>query len=307
MKIIVIGAGGVGGYFGAKIAKAGFDISFIVRGKMLEAINKNGLQVKSINGDFTVYPIATDKMDVAKKADLILLGVKSWQVIDIAKQIKPFVSNNTMVLPLQNGADNADKLLSVLDSQNVIAGLSRIVSKIESPGVINHFGIEPQVIFGEYNNEKTERIKKVKSVFDKAGFKNILSTNIHLDIWRKFLFITSISGIGALSRSVLGEIRENRFLKQKIIETAKEIVQIANKKEIALNQTDIDKMIKIIDNLNFQTTSSLQRDMMTGKPSELENFNGYIVKMGKKLMIETPVNSFIYNCLMPMENKVRNG
>ena len=305
MKIVVIGAGGVGGYFGGKLAKAGYDISFIVRGKNLEAIKKNGLQIKSINGDFTVFPFATSEFDPVKNADLVILGIKSWQIIDIAKSIKPLLSTNTMVLPLQNGADNADKLLSVLNSENVIAGLCRIVSKIEEPGIINHFAYEPEIIFAENKNEKTGRIQLLKSTFDKAGFKNSISDNIHLDIWRKFLFITTISGMGALTRSVLGEIRENVFLKQKMYETAEEIVIIANEKGIALNKSDIDKIFAVIDNLNFHTTSSLQRDMMESKPSELDNFNGFIVNKGKELGIDTPVNSFIYQCLLLQENKAR--
>jgi len=305
MKIVVIGAGGVGGYFGGKLAKAGYDISFIVRGKNLEAIKKNGLQIKSINGDFTVFPFATSEFDPVKNADLVILGIKSWQIIDIAKSIKPLLSTNTMVLPLQNGADNADKLLSVLNSENVISGLCRIVSKIEEPGIINHFAYEPEIIFAENKNEKTGRIQLLKSTFDKAGFKNSISDNIHLDIWRKFLFITTISGMGALTRSVLGEIRENVFLKQKMYETAEEIVIIANEKGIALNKSDIDKIFAVIDNLNFHTTSSLQRDMMESKPSELDNFNGFIVNKGKELGIDTPVNSFIYQCLLLQENKAR--
>lgn len=305
MKIVVIGAGGVGGYFGGKLTKAGYDTSFIVRGKNLEAINKNGLQIKSINGDFKVYPLATSEFDPVKKADLVILGTKSWQIIDIAKSIKPLLSKHTMVLPLQNGADNADKLLSVLNPENVIAGFCRIVSKIEEPGIINHFAYEPEIIFAENKNEKTERIQLLKSTFDKAGFKNSISNDIHLDIWRKFLFITTISGMGALTRSVLGEIRENVFLKKKMHETAEEILAIANKKGILLSETDIEKIFKIISNMNFETTSSLQRDLIEGKPSELANFNGFIVEKGKELGIDTPVNSFIYQSLLLQENKTR--
>jgi 2-dehydropantoate 2-reductase len=212
-----------------------------------------------------------------------------------------------MVLPLQNGADNADKLLTILNSENVIAGLCRIVSKIEAPGIINHFAYEPEIIFGEVNNKRTERIIKLKGVFDTALFKNSISSNIQLDIWRKFLFITTISGIGALTRSVLGDIRENEFLRQKMMDTAGEILKIANKKGVALSNTDIDKTFYIIDNLDFDTTSSLQRDIMEGKPSELINFNGYIDNQGIDLEIDTPANSFIYNCLLPNENKVRKS
>lgn len=305
MNIVVIGAGAVGGYFGGKLTQAGFDVTFIARGKTLKAIKTKGLQVKSINGDFVVHPKVTNNINDIKNPDLIILGVKSWQVIDIAKQIKPILTNKTMVLPLQNGADNADKLLSVLDAQNVLAGLCKIVSKIDAPGVINHFVFDPEIVFGEYDNTLTKRIKEIKKIFDKAGFKNKISENIHLDIWKKFLFITTISGVGAITRSVFGVIRANEELRQIMYQTANEIVAIANAKDIALTNNDIEMTLKVVDNLDYNTTASMQRDIMEGRPSELENFNGYIVRSGKKLHISTPTNSFIYHCLLPIEKLAR--
>ncbi len=307
MKIVVIGAGGVGGFFGGKIAKAGFDVTFIARGKHLEAIQNNGLQIKSIDGNFTVHPKVTDDVASIENPDLIILGVKSWQIIDIAKQIRPIISNRTMVLPLQNGADNADKLRSYVPIENVLAGLSRIVSKIEAPGCINHFAFVPQINFGEYNNSKSERVQKIKAVFDAAGFKNFISEDIHLDIWRKFLFITSISGIGALTRVVFGVMRANEGIRKIIFDTASEIKEIANAKGIPLTDDDIKTTIKAIDNNDYNTTASMQRDVLEGRPSELENFNGYIVQQGIALGIPTPTNTFIYNCLLPQETSNRNS
>jgi len=303
--MVIIGAGGVGGFFGAKLVKAGFDVIFIARGKHLNAIKANGLQVKSIDGDFTVYPKVTDKISEVKNPELIILGVKSWQVEEVARQLKPILTKGTMVLPLQNGANNADKLLSVLPKENVLAGVSRIVSKIEAPGIIDHFAFVPQINFGEYNNKKTERIKKVKAVFDKAGFKNFISEDIHLDIWRKFLFIATISGIGALTRAVFGVMREDKAIRKMILETANEIKQIANAKGIGLTEKDIETTMQAIDNNDYNTTASMQRDMMEGRPSELDNFNGYIVDQGNILGISTPVNSFTYNCLLPQEKLAR--
>ncbi len=306
MNIVIIGAGGVGGYFGGKLAKAGFDVTFIARGKHLEAIKNKGLHVKSIQGDFTVHPKVTDNFKDIKQPDLIILGVKSWQVLGVAEQLKPIIGPETMVLPLQNGADNADKLRIVLPKENVLAGLCKIVSKVEEPGVINHFSFEPEIVFGEYDNTKSERLQNIKSVFDQAGFKNTLSEDIHLDIWKKFLFIGVISGIGALTRAVFGVMREHEGIRKIIYDTAKEMVAIANAKGVGLTSQHIEMIIKVIDSLDYNTTASMQRDMMEGKPSELENFNGYIVKQGKELGIETPTNAFVYHCLMPQEIKARS-
>lgn len=305
MNIVVIGAGGVGGYFGGKLVKSGLDITFIVRGNTLEAIKTNGLQVKSIHGDFVVYPKVINNISDIKNPDLIILGVKSWQIIDIARQLKSVINKNTMVLPLQNGADNADKLRSALDAQNVLAGFCKIVSKVEAPGIINHFAYDPEIIFGEYNNQKTERLDILKAIFDKAEINNTIPEDIHLDIWKKFLFIVTISGVGAITRSVFGVIREDDDVRQIMYQTANEIVAVANAKGIDLTNSDVEMVFKVIDGLDYNTTASMQRDIMEARPSELENFNGYIVKEGKKLHISTPANTFIYHCLLPMEKKAR--
>ena len=305
MNIVVIGAGGVGGYFGGKLAKVGFDVTFIARGKHLEAIKERGLQVKSVLGDFKVHPEVLENIQDIKNPDLVILGVKSWQVLGIADQLKSVITPITMVLPLQNGADNADTLLSVLPKENVLAGLSKIVSKVESPGVINHFAFEPEIIFAEYNSEDTIRIKELNAVFDKAGFKNTLSKDIQLDIWRKFLFITMVSGIGAITRVIYKYLQQSDEIKEIIWKTGEEVVSVANAKGIPLKKQDIENSMQAFINSVPNTTASIQRDMMEGKPSELENFNGYIVNQGKLLGIETPTNAFIYYCLLPQEMKAR--
>lgn len=307
MNIVIIGAGGVGGYFGGKLAHAGYKTTFLTRGPALKKIKQDGLKVKSISGNFHVFPKATDNYDIVKEADLILLCVKSWQIETIAHKIKPLLSLKATVLPLQNGADNADRLIDILSPALVIAGLCRIVSKIESPGVIDHFGYEPEILFGEINNKHTERVKKVKIAFDAAGFKNSISENIQRDIWLKFLFIASISAMGALTRSVLGVMREDPYIRKILLSTAKEIISIGQALEVDLNDNDLEACFKVIDKIDYNTTMSLQRDMMENRPSELENFNGYIVKKGDDLNIDTPVNDFIYYSLRPMEEKVRGA
>lgn len=306
MNIVVIGAGGIGGYFGGRIAKAGHDVTFVARGKHLEAIKTNGLQVKSTKEGFTVYPKATDNLNDINNPDLIILGVKSWQVDEVAELIKPIVTDKTMVLPLQNGADNVDNLLKQLDKNNVLAGLCKIVSKVEAPGIINHFAFEPEIIFGEIDNSQTHRIKKVKEVFDTAGFKNKIADDIHKSIWRKFLFITMVSGIASLTRVVFGEMLKDKNIEKIIVNTANEIKSIANTKGIKISDDDINLAMNMYKNSEYDTTASMQRDIMQGKPSELENFNGYIVNQGKLLGIPTPINAFIYECLLPQERLARN-
>lgn len=307
MKIVVFGAGGVGGYFGGKLAQAGFDVTFIARGKHKEAIKSKGLQVNSIHGNFLVHPKVTNDVNEIDQPDLILIAVKSWQLLDAAKQLKSIVGENTMILPLLNGANIADSLRSVFNPKNVLAGLCKIVSKIEAPGVIDHFAYDPEIVFGEYDNQLTDRIKKLKTVFKRSEIKCQIPDDIHLDIWKKFLFITTVSGLAALTRSVFGEMRTDEGIRQIMYQTANEIVAVAYAKGIGLTNYDIELVFKVIDNLNHNTTASMQRDIMEGRPSELENFNGYIVQQGKLLHVTTPANSFTYYCLLPQERKAQTS
>jgi len=307
MKILIYGTGGVGGYFGARLAEAGNDVTFIARGKHLKAIQKNGLQLKSIDGDYTVFPakVTADISSLNSDFDLILLGVKSWQILDAAKDIKPILNKKTLVLPLQNGVDNVDKLLSIIDKKHVIAGLCRIYAKVEDYGIISHFAFPPELVFGELNNEKTNRILAIKSVFEKAKFKAVIPVDIITDIWKKFMFICTVSGLGALTRISIGAMVENKETRGLLQKTVEEIVAVAIAKGINLPKNMVESMMNFIASQPYDSTTSTQRDIMDGRPSELENFNGYIVSQGKKLGIETPVNSFIYNCLLPQEQIAR--
>ena len=308
MKILIFGIGGVGGYFGGKLARAGYNVTMIARGKHLEAINKNGLEVESINGNFKVKPnLVTDELAEVPTPDLVILGIKSWQIQEVANKLKPIISTETMVLPLQNGANNVEKLLEILPKQNVLAGLCHIVSFLEKPGKIKHVSFEPRITFGEIDNSTSERIERLKTVFEKAGITNFNPENIQLEIWKKFLFITTISGLGGLTRVSIDKIRESEYLYDLLLKTAQEIKLIANAKGILLAEEHLEKAFEIIQNQPPGTTASTQRDIMAGRPSELENFNGFIVKEAEKLGIATPVNKMIYECLLPMEKEARNS
>lgn len=306
MKILIYGTGGVGGYFGGKLAKARNEVSFLARGKHLEALQNKGLQVKSFLGDFTVSPvIASQDLSCFETPDLVILCVKSWQLEESAKNLSSFISSKTVLLPLQNGADNYDKLARVLPEKQVLAGLCKIVSYVESPGTILHPSFIPQIVFGEMDNQQTERVLQIRELFSQAGIESIIPENIQLEIWRKFLFICTVSGIGALTRMPVGVNRSNREVRNIMLQTAHEIMAVAHKKNIPLGDSDLDNVFHAIDSQTPETTASMQRDIMNGKPSELDNFNGYIISEGNRLGVETPVNAFIYNCLKPMETFAR--
>lgn len=306
MNIVIYGTGGVGGYFGARLAQAGNNVTFIARGKHLEAIKEKGLRLKSFKGDYKVYPASvTSNISEVADIDLILVCVKTWQLVDVAKEIKPVLLPETMVISLLNGVENSDVLCASIDKKHVLGGLCKIISFIEDYGVINHVSYEPTIVFGELYNKKTKRALQLEQLFLNAGFTTKLAENIQQEIWTKFLYISTVSAIGALTRATIGEMIAIPQIKEIMYQTAREIISIAKAKGVNLSEDTIDKQFQIIESQPYNATSSLQRDVLEGRPSELEAQNGTIVKMGIKLGIPTPVNSFIYNCLLPQENKAR--
>lgn len=305
MRIGIIGTGGVGGYFGGKLAQTGNDVTFIARNKHLAAIKANGLQVKSINGDFRVQPAqASSELSALKDAELIIVSTKAWQVLDIAKQLKPIINPKCLVLPLQNGVDAFNELSSFLPQENIIKGLCRIFSKIEAPGVINHMGIEPTIIFGEKDNVKSERILVINQIFSDAGINNFIPCDIDAEQWKKFLMICS-SALLAVTKTTYGEIREIPETRALLIQLFTEIYQLAIADNINLEESIIEKTVQAVDKFPYQATSSLTRDVLDGKPSEINYQNGTIVRMAKQLNIATPLNDFIYYSLLPSERKAR--
>ena len=306
MHIVIYGTGGVGGYFGARLEQAGNEVTFIAREKHLEAIKQHGLQLKSGKGDYLVYPAnATDTIAELTAIDLILICVKTWQVAEVAQLIKPVLNENTMVISLLNGLENEQVLCSVINKKHVLGGLCKVVSKIEDFGIINHLSYEPTIIFGELTHTFTDRAFQVDKIFLNAGITTKLTDTIQKEIWTKFLYIATISAIGALTRATIGEMIASPQIKKMMVQTAQEIVAVASAKGIDLPKNIIEKQFKIIETQPFHTTSSLHRDMAEGKPSELEAQNGTIVNLGSALGIPTPVNDFIYYCLLPQENKAR--
>jgi 2-dehydropantoate 2-reductase len=305
MNIAVIGTGGVGGYFGGRLALAGNNVTFLARGKHLEALLSKGLQVKSIKGGFIINPVqATDHIDRMPVADLIIIGLKAWQISEIAPQLKSIMHAETVILPLENGVTAAEDLIEILGNKNVVGGLCRIFSKIESPGIIAHLGVEPTIAFGEIDGKITPRTQKIKSILEYAGIGVKLTSNIQSEIWMKFIFICS-SGLLAVTRSPYNEIMATPQTRDMLQQLFEEIVNLANAKNIEINKDFVSKNMKYIDAYPPNTTSSMARDIWEGKPSELEYQNGMVVKMADEIGIDVPINRFIYYCLLPMEKRAR--
>ncbi|MCU4162837.1 ketopantoate reductase family protein [Carboxylicivirga caseinilyticus] len=305
MHIAIIGTGGVGGYFGAKLAQAGNKVTFVARGEHLKAIQDNGLIVRSIDGDFRVEDIkATDKILDIKNPDLIITAVKAWQIKEVREDINKIIHSDTMILPLQNGVLAAEELCEVINPSHVLNGLCRIISKIEAPGVINHFGVRPEIVFGEMDKPDSKRMKGLSESFDKAGINYKASRDIEADVWKKFISIC-VSALLAVTKTTYGEMCELKETRQMMINLLNEVYDLSQKKGVNIKPDFIDKTVSFIDSFPYKSTSSLTRDVWEGKPSEIEYQNGTVVKLAQKYGIDVPVNRFVYNCILPMELKAR--
>ncbi len=337
MKIAVIGAGGVGGYFGGKLAQAGNDVTFVARGATLEAMRKNGLTVKSVDGDFFIPEVqVTDNVSEIGEVELVVLGVKSWQVREAAEQIQSICGAGTAVLPLQNGVLSTEELNGVLTNnrgsstalnggsaaQNeltnghgtgaagdgysaALCGLCRIFSKADMPGVITHFGVNPTIELGEPSNEKSERVLKIQKVFDDAGVNCKVPDDIIAAIWQKFTFICT-SGLLVVSNSTYGPLREIPETRKMMIELMTEVNNVAIAKGVTPMPNVVEKTMAIIDKCPYDSNCSLTRDVLAGRPSEIEYQNGTVVRLGEELGVDVPVNRFVYSSILPMEIRARS-
>jgi len=307
MRIAIIGAGGVGGYFGGKLASAGADVVFIVRGATLEAMRTNGLRVDSIKGDFVIeHPNATDDPTSVGKVDAVFLAVKTWQIADAAEQIKPMLGDDTMVIPLENGIDAPDQLAAILGSQHVLAGLCGIVSFIAAPGHIRHIGADPFVMFGELDNRRTPRVEALRDECIRAGVQADIPSDIHHALWSKFVFIAPMSGIGAATRVPIGVWRSMPEPRELATRAIREIVDVARARGVDLGgDAAVERTLARFDALPPESTSSLQRDIIDGKPSELDAQLGAVVRLGRATGVPTPVCEMFYGILLPQELKAR--
>jgi 2-dehydropantoate 2-reductase len=306
MHIVVFGAGGVGGYFGGRLAQAGENVTFISRGQHLQAMLTEGLKVESIKGDFVIQKVAaTDDPAKVKNVDAVLVCVKTWQLSQAASSMLPMLGPETFVVPLENGVQAPAQLCESLGSGRVLGGLCRIASHITAPGHIRHNGIDPYIAFGELNNRTSSRSQKLLNCFERACVRAEIPPDIKVAMWKKFLFISSVSGIGAVTRAPIEMCRSLQGTRQMLEAALQECYLVALAQGIDLQAKDITETLAYIDSLPRGTISSMQRDIMDGRPSELEAQNGAVVNMGHIYNIPTPVHEFIYHSLLPQESLAR--
>ena len=308
MRIAIFGSGGVGGYFGGRLAQASEDVTFIARGEHLRAIQTTGLRVDSLDGDFLINPArATDSVTEVGEVDLVILGVKAWQVPEAARAIKPIVASETTVLPLQNGVDAVSELIAELGTTPVVGGLCKIVSFVVEPGHIRHAGFAPSVVIGELDNRRSKRIVAIEETFNRAGLNTKIAGDIQVALWMKFLFIASFSGMGAIANAPAGMLRSDPELRAQMLRAMSEIHELALARNVILPSDAIETVMASVDALPADATSSMQRDIAAARPSELESQNGAVVRMAREAGITVPTHESIYEALKPREAIARSA
>ena len=305
MRIAVVGAGGVGGYFGGRLAQADHDVTFVARGEHLKAMLQEGLRVESINGDFAVSSVqATDNPDDIGAVDLVIIGVKAWQIAGTAARLSPMLGPDTLVLPLQNGLEASSQLAAALGPQPVLGGLCAIYSFITAPGCVRHMGIDPSVTFGALQLSQAGRLAEVQAALRQAGITANIASDIRVPLWEKFL-VLRWGVVGAVSRVPAGVLRRLPQAREMIDQASHEVLAVAKTQGIDMPADALPRSSALLDSLPAGATTSLQRDVMEGRPSELDAQAGALVRLGEQVGVATPLHAFIYHSLLPMEMQAR--
>jgi 2-dehydropantoate 2-reductase len=306
MRIAVFGVGGVGGYFGGRLAHAGKDVVFIARGGHLEAMLERGLEVESPLGDFRVNVDARGDTAAAGPADAVIVAVKAWQVPEAAEAIRPMLGPDTIVVPVQNGVEAAKELAGALGAEHVLSGLCGILSRKSAPGRITHEAVaRPFIAFKEMDNSASSRVEDLRKALDCDGFAVRVPGDIDAALWSKLMAVSPAGAVGAAMR-VAG--RHWRALPEGVAmyrEAVMEVFEVARARGVAVDGSEPQQLFSAIDSVPVEAMTSMQRDILMGRPSELEAQVGAVHRLGAEAGAPTPVYSIVYRSLLPSEMRAR--
>ena len=299
MKVAVMGAGGVGGYFGGLLAREGHEVTFIARGVHLAAIRERGLRVEStLDGTFTVTGVAIEDATGADHQDLVLFTVKMHQNTAAIEAIRPLVGPDTVILTLQNGIDNGDRLASVFGEARVMIGSAYMEGRISEPGIVTQGG--PGLAgFGEIHPGISERGERLLAVFQEAGWRVDLHENMPGMLWKKFAYIAGSAAVNAASNTVYEEMRSVPETRALIRAAISEALEVGRASGAPIMEDSLEWAMTSLDGFPAQGRASLAKDFTEGRPAELEGLTGTLVRMARKHGVATPVNDFLYAVLKP--------
>jgi 2-dehydropantoate 2-reductase len=298
MKVAVMGTGGVGGYFGARLAQAGCEVSFIARGAHLAAIREQGLKVESKLGDIHLSPVrVTDDPRTLEPVDLVFFSVKLWDTAAAAHSSASLFGPDTGIVSFQNGVQKDDVLRGVFGAKAVMGGVGYIATAIARPGVVRHTGTMQRLVFGEYDGRRSPRAEALLAACRRGGIDAELSADIRREIWEKFVFLVGLSGTTATTRVPIGPIRENPQTRAFLRDLMREAVAVGRAHGVALAEDYAEKRLAFCDGLPPDMTSSLHHDLERGNPLEVQWLSGGVVELGERVGVPTPANRAVWDIL----------
>ena len=303
MRFGILGAGAVGGYFGARLAEAGEDVAFIARGAHLEAIQNSGLRIESENGDACITnSLATDNASEVGHVDFILFAVKLFQTEDAAEFARPMVGPNTSFVCLQNGVECADTLSRIHGPEKVLNGASYISAVIAEPGLIRQTGKFSSFSFGEADGSDSERGRHLKEACDNAGLAPTYSDKIDVLVWMKFVRIAMMAGITSVTRKPIGALREDPDIRRVIEAAIAEAIAVARGKGVDLPDHAMAQELNQIDDFPATMVASMVHDLTGGKPMELDWISGAVCRFGREVGVPTPTHDAFFAALKPYKD-----
>lgn len=302
LRIAIVGSGGVGGYFGGRLAAGGADVTFIARGAHLEALRASGLRIESPKGDLHLPRVnATADTASVGPVDVVLFAVKLYDAESAAASLTPLIGPDTVVVPLQNGVDASATVAKAMAPEHVAGGVAYVSAVIDEPGVIRHTALD-RLGFGELDGRRSPRLERLLDASRAGGFQATFSDHIEVDIWGKFVRLSVLSGMTAVTRSPVGPLRDDPDLFAMMQAATLEAMVVARKKGIALPAGAFDETMKTLLGLPPQTKSSMLEDLERGKRLELPWLSGAVVRLGHEVDVETPIHRFITTVLQPHVN-----
>ncbi len=300
MRIAVVGAGGVGGGYGAALAQAGADVTFIARGAHLAAMKKDGLRVESVRGDTHLQPTqATEHPAEVGPVDYVLFCVKLWDVESAGTAIKPMIGPDTAVITLQNGVDAHERLVPILGARAVMPGVANISATIAEPGLIRQTGTVMRMVFGEPDGGRSPRAIAFAEMCKKAGIDGVLSEAILTDLWIKFVLLASNAGVMALTRLPVGKLRDDADINAMFGAAYEEVAAVGRALGVALPADIVERTFNFNRNAPPHLMASMAVDLLRGNRIELPWLSGKVVELGRKHNVPTPTHALMYAALKP--------
>ncbi|APV50176.1 2-dehydropantoate 2-reductase [Betaproteobacteria bacterium GR16-43] len=297
MKIAVMGSGGLGGYFGARLAKGGADVHFVARGAHLQAMRTDGLRIEGPEPMHVPKVSATDNPATIGASDIVMLGVKLWDTESVLEQIRPLVGPGTAIISFQNGVLKDQYLRAAYDAANIMGGVGYVATTIDRPGVIKQTGPMQRLLFGEFDGSRSPRAERFLAACLAGGIKAELSANIVRDIWQKYVFLVGLSGTTATIRKPVGPIRENPQTRAFLLDVMREVVAVGRAHGVDLAADFAENRLAFADTVAYDMSASMHHDLERGNKLEVRWLSGGVVELGREKGVPTPLNRAISDIL----------